>query len=508
MVFARLSLDESLRWMHSITLADRSRDTIRRGDGFNRPKRFPSLTFAHLGSGWKPRRTAELAALQNAGVKTAMIDETHDPSRECWVESAQGHPDFPLQNLPLGRFRTASGPARTGMALGNEVVAVDVLMDLGLLAGGALQAAELAAKEPVALSAPQRMALRRAVSALLRVGGPGADRARSSRDRLLLAQADCTMLLPARIGNFTDFNAGIFHTRNGREMRGDASGSLPRNYHHVPIAYHARASSVRLSGTPVRRPLGQTLPPGAGIPVYGPVGRLDIELELGIWVARGNKLGDTIAIEQAEDHIAGYCVLNDWSSRDVMAWEMDRLGPFLGKSFATTISPWIISPEALAPFRAPAFSRAASEQPLPYLLCPEDQVSGGLALGLAVDMRSKGQRDAGQPLHRVVDSRAEHLYWTPAQMVCHHASNGCNLEPGDLLGTGTISGPEPGAYGSFRELSRVGTTPFRMGDEDRCWAEDGDEVALSAWGLRRGYARIGFGPCIAQVLPAQGGPTR
>lgn len=430
------------------------------------------------------------------------IDETHDPAATSWVDSAHGHPDFPVQNLPLGRFALNDGLPRTGMAIGDQTLDLQAVVGLGLLEGQALRAAEQALQTPIALSAAARLALRRGVFELLRVGGRGAEQARARQAELLHAQAQCTMQLPAQIGNFTDFNAGIHHTRNGRQMRGDGGGSLPRNYHHVPIAYHARASSVRPSGTPVRRPLGQTLPPGQETPVFGPVQRLDIELELGVWVARGNPLGTPIAIEDAADHIAGYCLLNDWSSRDVMAWEMDRLGPFLGKNFATTISPWVISPEALAPFRAAAHARAPQDQPLPYLLCPQDQQQGGLALQLAVDMRTAQQRAQGVPLQRVVSTSAEYLYWTPAQMLCHHASNGCNLVPGDLLGTGTISGPVHHMFGSFRELSRVGTEPFAVGDAQRCWAEDGDEIALSAWAQGQGFARIGFGDCRAQVLPA------
>lgn len=431
-----------------------------------------------------------------------MIDETHDPSLACWVESAQGHPEFPLQNLPLGRFRPRGGHERTGVALGDWVVDLEAALALELLRGQAREAAERAAREPVALTRAQRQALRHGLSSLFRVGSAGADRARSHQERLLHPMAACTLLLPARIGSYTDFNAGIYHTRNGREMRGDA-GSLPRNYHHVPIAYHARASSVRVSGTPVRRPLGQFLPTGVSTPVYGPVQKLDIELELGIWIGQGNPLGEVIPIDEAADHIAGYCLLNDWSARDIMAWEMDRLGPFLGKSFATTVSPWIVSPEAMAPFRAPAFARGPAEQPPPHLVSAQDQQSGGLALELAVEMRSRAQRGRGDRPHRVVTSRAEHLYWTPAQMVCHHASNGCNLEPGDLLGTGTISGPQPEAFASFRERSRIGTEPFAMGDETRCWAEDGDDIVLRAAGLKEGHARIGFGPCAAEVLPAR-----
>lgn len=436
-----------------------------------------------------------------------MIDETHDPHSETWVESAQEHPDFPLQNLPWGRFMPADGRPRTGMAIGEQILDLNRMASLELLQGEAMEALQKALQEPIGLDAGQRLALRRAVFDLLRVGGRGSDRARAQREHLLHDAKACTMLLPARIGSFSDFNAGIHHTMNGRQMRGDGGGVLPRNYHHVPIAYHARSSSVCLSGTPVRRPLGQTLAKGADKPVYGPVQWLDIELELGIWIARGNELGETIPIEDAADHIAGYCLLNDWSARDIMAWEMDRLGPFLGKSFATTISAWVISPEALAPFRRAAYARDPADEPLQHLLGPKDQRLGALDLQLAVDMRSRSQRDAGEPRHRVVTSSTAYLYWTPAQMVCHHASNGCNLEPGDLLGTGTISGPEPQMFASFRERSRIGTEPFRMGQELRCWAEDGDEIALSAWGNREGYAQIGFGPCHAEIVPATTGPS-
>lgn len=450
-----------------------------------------------------PLRPTHLKLMNSS---THLIDDTHDSAATSWVDGTQGHPDFPLQNLPLGRFYLRDGRTRTGIAIGHQALDLHAVVGMDLLNGDARYAAEHALEAPIALSAAERLALRRGVFELLRVGGRGADRARARHTEILHLQDQITMQLPARIGSFTDFNAGIHHTRNGRQMRGDG-GSLPRNYHHVPIAYHARASSVKISGTPVRRPLGQTLPQGQETPVFGPVQRLDIELELGVWVAQGNALGTPIPIENAADHIAGYCLLNDWSSRDVMAWEMDRLGPFLGKNFATTISAWVISPEALAPFRDPAYVRAPQDQPLPYLLSPQDQKHGALALQLAAEMRSARQRTAGVPLQRVVSTSAEYLYWTPAQMLCHHASNGCNMEPGDLLGTGTISGPAHHMYGSFRELSRVGTEPFDMGDEQRCWAEDGDEIALSAWGQRQGFVRIGFGECRAQILPAIDLPT-
>lgn len=488
--------------MNRISLTDAMPEHIRDGDRIDPPKRCMAPS-----AGAKMTRTAAHPG-RAPHEEPMMIDETHDPHTETWVVSAQQHPEFPIQNLPLGRFTLADGAPRTGMAIGEQVLDLNQVAAMQWLQGEAMDALQQALHGPIGLNRGQRLALRRGVFDLLRVGGPGADRARAHGAHLLHNLQDCTLLLPSRIGSFTDFNAGIHHTRNGRQMRGDGGGSLPRNYHHVPIAYHARTSSVCLSGTPVRRPLGQTLPKGAEQPVYGPVQWLDIELELGIWIARGNALGETIPIEEAADHIAGYCLLNDWSARDIMAWEMDRLGPFLGKNFATTISPWVISPEALAPFRRAAYVREPAHEPLQHLLDPEDQRHGALDLQLAVDMRSRQQRQAGESGHRVVTSSTAHLYWTPAQMVCHHASNGCNLEPGDLLGTGTISGPEPEMFASFRERSRIGTEPFRMGQELRCWAEDGDDIALSAWGVRDGYAPIGFGPCRAEVLPALTAPSR
>jgi len=434
-----------------------------------------------------------------------MIDETHDPALESWVESAREHEQFPLQNLPLGRFHSGDGQPRTGIALGDQVIDLAALSGLELLQGDAAAAAQAALHAPLALHPAERLALRRGISELFQTRSPTADRARRHGRALLHAAADCTMLLPARIGNFSDFNAGINHSRNGRSLRGDAGGALPRNFHHIPIAYHARASSITVSGTPVRRPCGQTLPEGHTTPMFGPTRKLDIELELGIWIGRANVLGEPISIGQAAEHIAGYCLLNDWSSRDVMGWEMDRLGPFLGKSFATTISTWVVSPEALAPFRAAAFARTPDLQPLPYLLSEEDQRAGALSLELEAWMRTQGQRQRHEAATRIVHSHATHLYWTPAQMLTHHASNGCNLEVGDLIGTGTISAPELEGFASLRERGQNGAAPFAVGNESRCWAEDGDEVTLRAHGVREGFRRIGFGDCSATVLPARMG---
>jgi fumarylacetoacetase len=406
------------------------------------------------------------------------LDDTHDPGLSCWIDSARGHADFPIQNLPLGRFCAADGRARTGVAIGDEVLDLERVLALDLLTAEAAAAAALALGAPLSLQASQRRALRRGLSRLLCTAD--SDRARRHAPDLLHARSGVRMLLPSAVQGFTDFQAGIHHTLNGRRLRGAGSGSLPTNYHQVPIAYNGRASSVVVSGTPVRRPHGQ-IKDAQGV-AYRPTRQLDIELELGIWVSHGNRLGDAIDIDEADEHIGGYGLVNDWSARDLMAWEMDRLGPFTGKSFATTVSAWLISPEALAPFRGPAYVRAPEPglQPPPHLRSDLQQARGGLNVGLQVRVATARQQQAGQCPSLVAESHTRHLYWTPAQMLTHHTSSGCNLLCGDLLGTGTISGPQAGEEGSFKELGAGGERPFAVGDEQRCWAEDGDLVVLLA----------------------------
>jgi fumarylacetoacetase len=427
------------------------------------------------------------------------LDETHDPERRSWVDSANGHADFPIQNLPYARFSVAADSPRPGFALGDKVIDVARLVELGLLDGAALEAARKACSAPnalIGLHARERSGLRRSLSTLFADGH--AQRAKAA-DALHDA-ARCTFHLPADIGDYTDFNAGIHHAANGGRRRGLKDPVLP-NYRHIPIAYHARASSVRPSGVPVRRPNGQTRPaePGAS-PGFGPSAKLDFELELGIWIAEGNEHGTTIPIRGAHEHIAGYSLLNDWSARDIQSWESERLGPFLGKSFVTTVSPWVITPEALAPFRHAAFERAPGEPaPLPYLDDPQDRRHGALAMALEVWLSTQSMRARGAPARRIVLSDSRHLYWTPAQMVAHHASNGCNLRPGDLLGTGTISGPEPEAFGSMLELSWDGAKPFDVDGETRRFLEDGDEVTLRARAQRDGFVSIGFGECAGRI---------
>jgi fumarylacetoacetase len=352
----------------------------------------------------------------------------------------------------------------------------------------------------LALGAGARQALRARLSALLQAGSPDQGRV----EPCLRSASDCTLHLPAHIGDYTDFYVGIHHATNvGKQFRPD--NPLLPNYKHVPIGYHGRASSIRPSGVPVRRPRGQTKPPDALEPGFGPSGRLDYELELGVWMGPGNELGTPIDIGKASEHVGGFCLLNDWSARDIQAWEYQPLGPFLSKNFASTISAWIVTPEALAPFRIAQPGRPEGDPaPLPYLTNEADQREGALDLELEVLLLTPGMREKGLPPHRLAVSNARHMYWTVAQMITHHTSNGCNLQPGDLLGTGTISGPDQTSCGSILEATLGGKSPVNLASgEERRFLEDGDEVILRARGCRDGFAPVGFGECRAVILPAR-----
>jgi fumarylacetoacetase len=351
----------------------------------------------------------------------------------------------------------------------------------------------------MALPAADRLALRRRLSTLL----CNPDRRAETRPHLHAA-ADCQMRLPARVGDYTDFYVGIHHATNIGSLFRPDNPLLP-NYKHVPIGYHGRASSVRVSGAPVVRPNGQRKPPEADAPVFGPSRRLDYELELGVWIGPGNYLGQPIAIDEAPDHIAGLCLLNDWSARDLQAWEYQPLGPFLAKNFHTTISPWVVTSEALAPYRAAQPPRPDGDpSPLPYLWSQDDQAYGALNIELEVWLTTAQMRAQGLSPFRLSHGRArEAMYWTLAQIVTHHASNGCNLSPGDLLGTGTLSGAEPSAFGSLMELTRNGASAIELpSGESRTFLEDDDEIAISAAAVAPGRARLGFGECRARIGPA------
>jgi fumarylacetoacetase len=427
------------------------------------------------------------------------IDETHDPTLTTWVESAQGHADFPVQNLPYGIFAIDALGPRAGVAIGDFVLDLRALSEAGLIdaeLGAALQGHTLNAL--LALPTELRRSLRARLSELLT--------SENHRNRLwpLLHPIDeCRLGLPVAIGDYTDFYAGIHHAQNvGSLFRPDAP--LLPNYKYVPIGYHGRASSVRPSGEPVVRPLGQRKAPDASAPEFGPSRRLDHELELGAWVAEGNRLGEPIAIAEAPRRIGGFCLLNDWSARDLQAWEYQPLGPFLAKNFHSTVSPWIVTPEALAPFWQAQPPRPEGDPaPLPYLWGDDDQRHGALGIQLEATLASARMREAGMAPHLLSRGPASNMYWTIAQILTHHASNGCNLRPGDLLGTGTISGPGRDSCGSLLEITRGGTEPIELPTgESRTFLEDGDEVILSARASREGFASIGFGECRAVVLPA------
>ncbi len=428
------------------------------------------------------------------------IDHTHDPALQSWVPSANGHADFPIQNLPLGIFGPLAGAPRGGIAIGDMILDLRAVHGEGLLDEEA-QAAVHACIGPslnpfLALGAAPRRALRDAISALLQEGS-------DERPHLLHSAADCIAYLPAHVGDYTDFYAGIHHAEAvGKLFRPDAP--LPPNYKWVPIGYHGRASSLRPSGAEVRRPNGQRKPAAEAVPTFGPSRNLDYEVELGIWVGQGNALGTAIPIADAAEHIAGFCLLNDWSARDIQGWESQPLGPFLAKSFSTTISPWIVTPEALAPFRAPQPPRPDGDPaPLPYLHDAADQASGALDLELEVLLITAQMRKQGLAPHRLSIGSSLALYWTPAQLLAHHASGGCNLNPGDLFGTGTISAPTSDGCGSLLEITQGGRAPITLpSGEERRFLEDGDEVILCARAKRPGAASIGFGPCRGIITAA------
>ena len=420
------------------------------------------------------------------------IDATHD-QRRSWVPSANDHSGFPIQNLPLGIFSPSGGTPRGGIAIGDHILDLAALAAAGLLSGEAASAAKAASAETLnaflAQGAASRSTLRHSVSDLLSEGAP-------PHPELLHEAAACTLHLPATIGDYTDFYAGIHHALNvGRLLR--SAEPLMQNYKYLPVAYHGRASSVRPSATQVQRPAGQRKRADDPHPTYGPSRSLDHELELGIWIGPGNTLGTPIPIANAAQHIAGFCLLCDWSARDIQGWEAKPLGPFLGKSFLTTVSPWIITPEALAPFRIAQPPRPDGDPaPLDHL---RDTTDGALDLELEVTLQPAG----GTP-QRLSLGQAAALYWTPAQMVAHHTSNGCNLRPGDLFGTGTISGPTPQSAGSMLELSQAGRAPITLpSGETRRFLEDGDTIRLHARASRPGYASIGFGECAGTIVKAR-----
>jgi len=420
---------------------------------------------------------------------------------KSWITSANNPDnDFPLENLPYGVFRHAHS-ARIGVAIGDQVLDLRACAAEGLLeplSSGIEDACTAAVLNPLmSLGFKAWSELREKMRQLL--AAEAADETRQRVESTLVPMSEVEMQLPAHIGDYTDFYASIHHaTRVGKLFRPD--NPLLPNYKYIPIGYHGRASSIIVSGADVRRPSGQVKPAQAGEPTFGPSRSLDYELEMGIFVGEGNQLGQPIPITEAEQHIFGLCLVNDWSARDIQSWEYQPLGPFLAKNFATTISPWIVPFEALAPFRVPALPRPAGDpDPLPYLASPSDRA---LDITLEIYLQSKQMRNSGQDQIRVSQGNVRDLYWSLAQLVTHHASNGCNLRPGDLIATGTISGPEEGSEGCLLEMKNR-TEPLRLpSGESRVFLEDGDTVILRAYAQREGLPRIGFGGCTGTVIPA------
>ncbi len=431
------------------------------------------------------------------------LNETHDPARRSFVESANvSGCDFPIQNLPFGVFRPEAGmPPRVGTAIGDQIL--DIAAASSSFAGLAAEAAractaprlnDLMALGPQAWSA-LRLALSRALST---------EHEDKGFRRHLAPMARAQMELPAAIGDYTDFFASIFHATNaGRLFRPD--NPLLPNYKYVPAAYHGRASSILPSGTAFKRPRGQRKGASEQAPSFGASRNLDYELELGILIGTPSELGECVPIAKAAEHIFGYCLLNDWSARDVQAWESQPLGPFLGKNFATSISPWVVTAEALAPFRAAAFARPFGDPaPLPYLDDADDRTHGGLDITLEAYISTAAMRRAGTVPARLTRTSFASMYWTVAQMIAHHTSNGCNICTGDLIGSGTVSGPDKSSWGSLLELTSRGREPLTLPNgEQRSFIEDGDEIIFRGFCQRDGFARIGFGECRSVVLPAE-----
>ncbi len=414
--------------------------------------------------------------------------------KRCWVESANDPAtDFPLENLPFGVFES-DDLRRIGLAIGDRILDLHACEKAGLL-GNLLSSQGLHA---LAGDGPaQPPPLRRVAVELLSEGSH-----RPQVEPLLISQRDVRMLPPFRIGDYTDFYASIHHATNvGRLFRPD--NPLLPNYKWVPIGYHGRASSIVVSGAEIRRPCGQTKAPDAPEPAFGPSRMLDYELEMGFFVAEPNAPGHPIPIDLAEDHIFGLCLVNDWSARDIQSWEYQPLGPFLAKSFATTISPWVVTLDALEPFRVPAAPRPDGDPaPLPYLFSERDQQRGAFDIHLEVSLLTAKMRAAGEAPFRISRGNLRDLYWTPAQMLAHHASNGCNLRPGDLLATGTVSGAAPDSVGCLLERTRRGAEPLQLPNgEQRRFLDDGDEVILHGWCERDGFPRIGFGECRGVLVP-------
>ncbi|MCC5823635.1 MAG: fumarylacetoacetase [Phycisphaerales bacterium] len=452
------------------------------------------------------------------------VDETHDPKLESWIESANDpNSDFPIQNLPFVMFDddTSSHPY-VGVAIGDKVLNLHILDEQDFFGRENWEKIDFISSDLNGVAASDsttRREIRSRLQGVLKAGGDDALRSARWANSALRNLADVRLCDPVLVRDYTDFYASIYHATNVGSMFRPDNPLLP-NYKHIPIGYHGRASSIVPSGTPVRRPVGQQAPAEeGGTPGFGPCKMLDYEMEMGAIIARGNELGEPISMADAEDRILGVCILNDWSARDIQKWEYQPLGPFLAKSFASTVSPYIVTMEALAPFRCPAFERDAKDpRPLPYMDSEHNRAHGGIEITLEVYLASQQMRDKGMAPVRLSRGNFRDMYWTFAQMVAHHTVNGCNLQPGDLLGSGTVSGTTRESRGSLLELTWDGDpfanppvlvpgtqrTPIKLPTgEERKFLQDGDEVIMKAYCEREGFRRIGFGECRGIITPAR-----
>jgi fumarylacetoacetase len=422
---------------------------------------------------------------------THAINETHDPNLKSWVESANDpNTDFPIQNLPVCKF-IYRNELKIGIAIGDFVVDVE-----------SYHRAFVKGQEKITIQFAANSAVRELIRKDLAADSPDSKR-NLLHDFCLVPISSCRFVAPFEIGDYTDFYCSLFHATNVGSMFRPDNPLMP-NYKWLPIGYHGRASSIVVSGTDVKRPKGQNRADAEKPPVYIPSKNLDYEMEVGFFVGKGNNLGETIPIANAEEHIFGLCLVNDWSARDIQSWEYQPLGPFLAKNFATTISPFVVTMEALAPFRVPAFARETDDpKPLPHLYSEENQKFGGIDLNLEVYIQTKKMRDEKIEPFVLSRSNAKDLYWTLAQMLAHHASNGCNLQTGDLLATGTVTGKIKSERGCLLELTWRGTEPIVLpSGETRRFLEDYDEIVMKGFCEREGFRRIGFGECRGMILPA------
>lgn len=442
------------------------------------------------------------------------LDHTHDASTTSWLDSANvADCDFPIQNLPFSIFRRAGSQEafRGGVAIGDQVLCLTTLRHADCLQGLAAEAAAACAapvlNDFLAMGPHAWRALRHGLFALLRADAEPAVQTAVRTCLIPLEQVEYA--IPTRIGDYTDFYTSVDHATNiGKLLQPD--NPVTPNFKWMPIAYHGRVSSIGISGQRFHRPMGQSLPAGGKAPVYGPCAKMDYELELGIVIGQGNRQGHPIKLADVDQHIFGICLLNDWSARDIQSWEMAPLGPFQAKNFATTISPWIVTLDALTPYRQPWTRPATDPQPLDYLESAGNRAEGAFDIQLEVWLQTPARQARGAGPTRLTHTSFRHQYWSIGQMVAHHTVGGCNLNPGDLLGSGTISGPVQTEAGALIELTNAGRDPIAIPIDDgepgpveqRSFLEDGDIVSLRGWCEKPGQARIGFGESLGQVLPA------